>query len=149
MRLSGNYDSIKYFESLMPKNQILFGVPYYGKTFNTVDNTRLSAKVSGSSVPYVNYKDYISLVSSTSGTRIFDPVWQTPRYVYQSGSQWYQLQYDDVQSLGQKYDLTNSEGLGGIGIWQMAAGTDMPELWNLIQTKFSSGCPPMTARIGI
>lgn len=132
----GNYDSIKHFESEMPKNKILFGVPYYGKTFNTVGNTRLSPKVSGSTVTYAGYKDYINLVNGTSGIRIFDQIWQTPWYVYQSGSKWYQLHYDDVQSLGQKYDIVNTEGLGGIGIWEIAYGTNMTELWTLIGQKF-------------
>lgn len=49
---------------------------------------------------------------------------------------WHQIQYDDLESLSIKYDLVNSEGLAGIGIWTAPYGTDRPELWKLIEDKF-------------
>jgi hypothetical protein len=51
---------------------------------------------------------------------------------------YWQTHYDDAESLGQKYDVVNTEGLGGIGIWEISQGTNRTELWDLIQQKFSS-----------
>jgi GH18 family chitinase len=139
----GNYDTIKHYESLLNnKKQLLFGVPYYGKEFMTQDNTRLSPLTSS----YVNaiiYKDYINYINSYNPRT--DSVWKTPWYARQSGGQWYQGHYDDVVSLGQKYDIVNSEGLGGIGIWEISQGSGRTELWDLIQNKFAACQTPSCA----
>lgn len=295
---TGNYPTIKHDESLMLntyRNKLLFGVPWYGKMFVTVDGTRLSPKVTGTTVTYIDYKDYAVAISVPNDpNRKWDTVWQTPWYVYSqtglisnsgfelgtlgwttytsggtgqlytypepgrvggssvaieypvistnngaswiqeatgisstktyklsgwlktqnvigsgasigtdwfgstgyigsssimatritgttgwtyfegnltpptntisaniilqlynsSGKVWFddiyfdtltpspiiwrQMHYDDIQSLGSKYDLVNSEGLAGIGVWQVASGTGRSELWQLIQDKFTS-----------
>jgi chitinase len=137
--------SIKYYEGVMDKSKLLLGVPYYGHEFATVSDARLATRSTGGSVIDIVYDEFIDLVPAY--TRYYDSVWQTPWYTRQSGSQWYQGHYDDVQSLGQKYDVANTEGLGGIGIWEISQGTNRTELWDLIQTKF--GCPVLTASLMI
>ncbi len=148
---SGNYCSIKHFENEMNKSKFLFGVPWYGWEYATQDNTRLS-KINGG-ITEIAYKDFVGSdgISLPSGyIRNFDSVWKTPWYSKQEGSQWYQGHYDDLQSLGQKYDLTNSEGLGGIGIFSMHSGSGKPELWQLIQEKFTTVEPiPLALSLSI
>jgi spore germination protein YaaH len=50
-----------------------------------------------------------------------------------------ELYWDDVTSLGQKYDLVNRANLRGVGIWNLNFGGGAPELWATISTYFS--CP--------
>lgn len=130
----GINDSIKHYKGLIDKNKFLLGVPFYGYEFATVNDNRL-ASVNGD-VNYISYKDYVNITNKY--TRKWDSVWQTPWYTYQDNitSQWYQVHYDDIQSLGIKYNIVNSEGIAGIGIWAINYGIDRPELWQLIQDKF-------------
>jgi spore germination protein YaaH len=117
----------------MDKNKLLLGVPWYGYKFGTESNARLSS-INGD-VNYVSYKNYVGTINNY--TKKWDPVWQTPWYTYKDNdSQWYQIHYEDIRSSSIKYDLVKSEGLGGIGIWAINFGTDVDELWQLIQDKF-------------
>jgi hypothetical protein len=50
-----------------------------------------------------------------------------------------EMYWDDVYSLGQKYDLVNRTGLRGVGLWNLNLGGGSPELWATLSTYFS--CP--------
>jgi spore germination protein len=130
----GNFSAIKHYEGLMDKSKLLFGVPYFGYEYATTDSSRLSPQ--NGSISAIVYDQFIDNVPGYS--RNFDPTWNTPWYTRQDGGgQWYQGHYDDVQSYGQKYDVVNSEVLGGIGILDISQGTGRTELWDLIQSKFT------------
>lgn len=130
-------NSINTYSGLMNKNKILLGVPYYGYKWSTIDNTRLSPKMSSSDTAIgILYKDIIIMPQISD--RVFDNVWQTPWLAYQSDGKWYQIHYDDTQSLGIKYDLVKSINLAGIGIWALDYDYGRDELWELIQQKFVS-----------
>jgi hypothetical protein len=49
------------------------------------------------------------------------------------------MYWDDIASLGRKYDLVNSMGLRGVGIFALQYGGGAPELWQELQQKFV-GC---------
>lgn len=115
----------------IPREKILLGIPYYGYRWPTINNQRLAKTAGIGSYIHLN-----QIPSSYNYPRNWDNLWKTPWQAWQSGSQWYQLHYDDVESLGIKYDLVNSENLAGIGIWTITYGIDRPELWQLIQEKF-------------
>jgi len=51
-----------------------------------------------------------------------------------------ELYWDDVTSLGAKYDLVNRDGLRGVGIWNLNYGGGAPELWLALLNHFG-GCP--------
>jgi len=129
----GIYDSIQHYTLFVKRNKLILGVPWYGYEFATESDARLS-QVNGD-VKYVSYENYVKEVNEY--TKKWDSVWQTPWYTRKDNkSQWYQIHYDDVKSLGIKYDLVNSEEIAGIGIWTVNYGSDNPELWQLIQDKF-------------
>src|SRR5438093_10320449 len=50
-----------------------------------------------------------------------------------------ELYWDDTVSLGKKYDLVNSSGLRGVGIWNLNYGGSAPELWYALAAHFT-GC---------
>lgn len=125
-------DSMNYYSKLVDKSKLLLGVPYYGIEWNTKNGDLESPTTSrGIYYSYPEIKDKID-----KHGRIWDDTWKTPWYKYQSEGVWYQGHYDDVQSLGIKYDLVNSFNIAGIGIWELEYGSGESELWQLIQDKF-------------
>ena len=49
---------------------------------------------------------------------------------------WWQLYYDDRESLAIKYDYVNDQDLRGVGMWRLGPGWDRPGYWDLLATKF-------------
>lgn len=120
----------------MPEKLIL-GVPYYGNKWTTKTSAALSEKISfkGST----RFKD--DAVNVGTYGRIWESTYQVPWYRYQIGSEWYQVWYDDQQSLGIKYDMAISKGLKGIGMWALGYDGTRSELWDLISQKFNIVVP--------
>ncbi len=54
---------------------------------------------------------------------------------------YYQTWYDNVQSLGLKYNYANSNNLAGIGIWALGYDAPQTELWGLLQNTFQKQLP--------
>ncbi|MEA2657325.1 MAG: hypothetical protein QOI23_2690, partial [Chloroflexota bacterium] len=55
-----------------------------------------------------------------------------------------ELYIDDATSLGKKYDLVNSRGLRGVGIWALNYGGGAPELWAALSSHFAT-CTSLNA----
>lgn len=123
--------SIENYGSQMSKSKLILAVPYYGYEWPTVDNVR-HAKTTGIATTF-KYKDMIDIPNIYG--RIWDDIWKTPWYTYQVDSQWYEGHYDDIQSLGIKYDLVKSEKLAGIAIWALGFDSGRTELWSLIKNR--------------
>jgi len=124
-------DSMNHYSKLVDRSKLLLGVPYYGLEWNTKNGNIESTTMSqGRYLSYLETKEKID-----QHGRIWDDIWKTPWYKYQSEGLWYQGHYDDVQSLGIKYDLVNSLNIAGIGIWELEYGSGDSELWQLIQAK--------------
>ena len=51
---------------------------------------------------------------------------------------WWQLYYDDTQSMTLKYDFVNDLDLAGVGIWRLNYGADRQDLYSLMRAKFGS-----------
>jgi spore germination protein YaaH len=125
-------NSMNYYSRLVNKNKLLLGVPYYGIEWHT-KNGDIESSTTSRGIAY-SYK----VMKEKAGQygRIWNDTWKTPWYKYQSDGVWHQGHYDDLQSLGMKYDLVNSINIAGIGIWQLEYGSNESELWQLMQDKF-------------
>ncbi len=51
---------------------------------------------------------------------------------------WWQLYYDDTQSMTLKYDFVNGLDLAGVGIWRLNYGADRRDLYSLMRAKFGA-----------
>jgi hypothetical protein len=49
---------------------------------------------------------------------------------------WQQVYYDDVETLGFKFDWVQSKGFAGIGIFALGYDDAQPELWKLLRVKY-------------
>ncbi len=119
----------------VPESKIILGVPYYGYDWPTVDHSPQSPVVPGSTNT-ANYSGVQKALAAGEGERRWDSVAQVPYLVYQENGVNRIAYYDDVESLGKKYDLINQRNLKGVGIWALGQDGNRQELWDLLQTKF-------------
>lgn len=145
-------DTLAAYVGRIPASRIILGVPYYGRAWSTsssaLNATTLSAAKYGASVA-VLYGD--ALEFSAQYGRLYDPVegvaWAT--YPKENCTTTYgcvtatrELYYDDAQTLAAKYDLVNSYGIRGVGIWALGYDGSRPELYQVLKDKFITDTIP-------
>src|SRR2546430_13774449 len=124
------------------------GIPYYGRKeslsgytpYNAPANAPLPSgghwtadgylDATGES-PFSNTSQYVRHRDAvdTQGSTAWD-TWSSP---YEGCNR--EMYYDDVTSLGNKYNLVINNHLRGIGIFALNYGGGAPELWLLVLTK--------------
>jgi spore germination protein YaaH len=138
--------SMSQYTALVPPSKVILGQPYYGYR-GCVPNLT-DAHQSGTNNPQFAYPTYIfaATVSSQTGVSNFsshrDPLegaaeWDT---WYDSDFACNREQYfDDVSSLGAKYDVVDRDNLRGVGLFALDYGGGSPELWDDLASHFA--CP--------
>jgi spore germination protein YaaH len=131
-------DSIDSYLSIIPGSKIIFGVPYYGRTWLTTSdalNATTVSGASGSSKAY--YYTGARNLAATYGRR-WDDVGKVPWFAYYDStrSTWVEGYYDDAASLAEKYDMINARGLAGTGMWTLLMDQGDNALWDLLAAKF-------------
>jgi len=116
-----------YLEKV-PANKIILAVPYYGYDW-PVDPTAESERVK--ILPFAEITQ-----QSKNFKLIWDETSQTPSFIYSDGGVKRIVHFDNVRSLGIKYDFINKKDLRGVGIWALGYDGQNSELQNLIIDKF-------------
>jgi len=140
--------SIKEYLTKAPASKIILGVPWYGYRYTTNNNAVFAANSGGAIAS--RYPDVMNALACAPGvSQNWDPTsaspwaaWYSPRSGDPCGENlgaWQEIYYENVQSLGQKYDLVNSTGIRGMGIWALGYDGGAAELWSELNTYFS--CP--------
>lgn len=97
------------------KNKLLLGIPLYSTVWTlTSGNTGVGAPGSPSSTP-LKYNQICQNIRN-GWTRVWDNVQKSP-YAY-GGGQW--VGYDDAQSIQEKINYINNNGIGGAMFWEMS-----------------------------
>ena len=145
-------DTLAAYVGRIPASKVILGVPYYGRAWSTsssaLNATTVSAAKYGASVAvlYETALDYAAQYG-----RLYDPVegvaWTTyPREnctaTYGCVTATRQLYYDDAETLAAKYDLINSYGIRGVGIWALGYDGSRPELYQVLKDKFITDTIP-------
>ncbi|HEY7846936.1 MAG TPA: glycosyl hydrolase family 18 protein [Candidatus Limnocylindria bacterium] len=121
--------------------KLIWGVPYYGRTWPTSGSGLNAPTLGGGSKSYT-YTGHRAQAAQYG--RRWDDVGKVPWYRYWDGAgrHWVQGYYDDVHSLGAKYDLINARGLAGAGMWTLLMDAGRDELWRLLANKFVHDTAP-------
>ena len=135
-------ESVDDYLSMTTGSKLIWGVPYYGRTWYTTSNALNAPTVSGATSKAYYYIGAQSLASQYG--RKWDSVGKVPWFAYydSSAGSWVEGYYDDATSLGVKYDMINQRGLAGVGIWHLLMDQEASELWNLLVNKFQKDTVP-------
>src|SRR6185503_16776353 len=139
-------ESVDDYLSVIPGAKIIWGVPYYGRTWLTTTNNLNSPVVAGTSGSSKAYY-YTGARDLAAGYgRRWDDVGKVPWFTYYDAvkGSWAQGYYDDAASLAVKYDMINQKGLAGTGMWTLLMDQGDNVLWGLLANKFvNDTTPPM------
>lgn len=142
MESSYNYNlnrSVSYYEAKgIPKQQLLLGLPYYGREWHTAGaEVPSNAMEEGVSRTYKYVRDNSSGYYSSANKR-FEENSFSNYYVFQNGAEWRQCWIDDATDISRRMDLINYRDIGGMGIWALGYDDGYNDFWNLIKDKFTS-----------
>ena len=144
-------DAVTAYLKLAPGSKLIWGVPYYGRTWPTKTDALNELICRATSSPVCPD----ALVSSPSGSKAYyytgalsqatthgrqwDAAGGVPWYAWYDtpNKTWQQGYYDDAQSLDLKYRLVIDDGLAGIGIWTLLMDAGHDELWDVIHDRLA------------
>lgn len=129
-------------------SKIIWGVPYYGRTWPTTSK-RLNGVTRGGGSQAYHYTGHLSQARRYG--RRWDDVGKVPWYRRWDASArtWVQGYYDDRRSLGIKYDLVNARGFAGTGMWTLLMDQGVNDLWRLLADKFVTDTAPPVGGISL
>ncbi|MBA3688565.1 MAG: SH3 domain-containing protein [Chloroflexi bacterium] len=139
-------ESVDDYLSVIPGAKIIWGVPYYGRTWLTTGNTLNAPTVAGASGSSKAYYYTGARNLAASYGRRWDDVGKVPWFAYydSANGSWAEGYYDDAASLAAKYDMINQKNLAGTGMWTLLMDQGDNLLWGLLANKFvNDTTPPM------
>jgi spore germination protein YaaH len=136
--------TVDLYLNYVAPDKILLALAWYGRTWPTVgpelhSATQTDRTLYGDPDPigYDNSLPYADVYG-----RNYDSAEQSAwlsyssRWCAEAPQAWRQIYYDDVESLGAKYDFVTSRGLRGIGIWALGYEGQESDMWSLLRVKF-------------
>jgi spore germination protein YaaH len=129
-----------------PASKIILGVPYYGYKWN-VSSPAPNAADSGAAMADTYSGTFDDFACAAQLGKQWDSTAATPFATWWSPAtgdpcggnhnSWREMYYEDVTSIGAKYDLVNQSGLRGTGIWALGYDDGHTELWDLIGSRIN------------
>jgi len=125
-----------YLEQGMQPEQLVLGLPYYGREWPVSSTTiPAPATANGTSRTYAYVKNN-STGFYTSANRNHDDESVSTYFTFNNAGTrqcFISMEYD----LGERMDLINKRGIGGMGIWALGYDDGYNELWNEIESHFT------------
>ena len=137
-------NSMAQYSALVPSSKVILGQPYYGRrgcVANLTDAHQLANTSKNFATPTYQYA---STIPSQGGVVNF-AAHRDPSDGVSEWDTWYDTDWscnreqywDDIVSLGSKYDLVNQDNLGGVGFFTLDYAGGATEAWNSIATHFT------------
>lgn len=130
--MGGETNIIGYVQNYLEQvdsSKLILAVPYYGYDWPN--------DVSSPSADMVKALPYAEIAEQSKDLKIsWDETSQTPYFTYKDGDQTRTVHFDNVRSLGIKYDFINKKDLKGVGIWTLGYDGQNQDLEKLLIDKF-------------
>ena len=122
--------SVQYYKNgCSDASKVIAGVPYYGIRWPCDSGLKgASQTANGTAIIISNTINY---------NYTWDEESATPWISWQSGSQWYQLWFENWRSIEKKIQLIKSEGIGGLGIWALGYDSPGQDIWTVINKYYN------------
>ncbi len=147
--------TVRHLLTLIPADRVILGLPYYGRSWPTVDGSVGAGVIpDGSTESGFSPSTVVIHASAVARARElgrrYVPGQESARLAYKErpcstcAERWRQTYYDDLDSLAAKYALVESAGLRGAGMWALGYEGG-PELSMLLRVTFrgkQDGSPP-------
>lgn len=138
--MGGNTNIIGYVQNYLEQvdaSKLILAVPYYGYDW-PVSAQGGTENAASTSAGMVNILPYAEIVQQSQNVQLqWDDTSQTPYYTYTDSSGVQRIvHFDDVRSLGIKYDFINKKNLRGVGIWALGYDGQNKDLEKLLIDKF-------------
>ena len=133
--MGGDTNVVNYIQNYLVQvdpAKLILAVPYYG--YDWPEN------VASPSADMVNILPYAEIAQDNQNLQLsWDDTSETPYYTYNDDNGLPRIVYfDNVRSLGIKYDFINKENLKGVGIWALGYDGQNQDLEKLLIDKFIS-----------
>ncbi|MBE7041968.1 MAG: hypothetical protein E7399_00535 [Ruminococcaceae bacterium] len=110
----------------VPASQMLLGVPFYTRIWETNEGVVVNA-------PAASMSQVQELMKEKSLTTVWNETEKLHYAEYQEGNSLYKIWIEDTDSCSARMDLIEQYGLSGIACW--SGGYETPEIWNLIEKR--------------
>lgn len=130
--MGGDTNIVNYVNNYLKQvdaSKLILAVPYYG--YDWPEN------VASPSADMVKILPYAEIADQNQSLQLsWDDVSKTPFFTYPDSGQQRIVHFDNVRSLGIKYDFINNENLKGVGIWALGYDGQNQDLEQLLIDKF-------------
>lgn len=124
--------NISEITKVVPSNQILMGIPFYGYEWDTVDASKYSPADSRGSV--ASLERIQKMIDDKSLELIWDRNSLTPYGVSSESGKISQVYFENETSIRLKLEFVKSANLGGIAIWALGYEGNTPWIWPTIKS---------------
>jgi spore germination protein YaaH len=140
--------SMNQYLALVPASKIILGQPYYGRRGCGASlNDAHQLRTPNTNFVATTYQ-FASTVATQPGVFSFSRH-RDPSEGYSEWDTWFDTDwncnreqyFDDVISLGIKYDLVNTDNLRGVGLFALDYAGGAPEVWDVLAAKFTTVTP--------
>jgi spore germination protein YaaH len=130
--MGGDTNVIGYVQNYLEQvnaSKIILAIPYYG--YDWPKDAQTPSRDAVKTLPYA------VIAQMSQKTQLsWDETAQTPYFTYKDGLQTRIVHFDNVRSLGIKYDFINRKNLKGVGIWTLGYDGQNQDLEKLLIDKF-------------
>jgi spore germination protein YaaH len=130
--MGGDTSIVTYVDNYLKQvdaSKLILAVPYYGYDWPQTEATP--------SADMVKILPYAEIADQSQNLQLsWDATSETPFFTYTENGQQRIVHYDNIRSLGIKYDFINNENLRGVGIWALGYDGQNQDLEQLLIDKF-------------